>query len=144
MNKVILMGRLTADPQESVGANGTTITRYRLAVDRYKEGTDFISCVCFNKVAEFASKYLKKGLKIAIEGRIQTGSYKKDDGTTVYTTEVIVNNHEFCEKKGDNSDSNSNNSNSNSNYSSEPGTGTVPEGFMNIPDEYEDEGLPFK
>lgn len=98
MNKVILIGRLAKDPEVRDG--DTKVARYSLAVDRMKEGADFISCVCFGKAADFAEKYLGKGTKIAIEGRIQTGSYEKD-GRKVYTTDVIVERHEFCERKAD-------------------------------------------
>lgn len=103
MNKVILTGRLTSDP-EVKQTEQSTIAKYRLAVDRRfkKEGeqtADFISCVAFGKSAEFVDKYLLKGMKIAIVGRIQTGSYTKDDGQKVYTTDVIVEEHEFCESK---------------------------------------------
>lgn len=107
MNLVTLIGRLAADP-EVKHSGETAIAKYRLAVDRRykKEGqpeADFISCVAFGKSGEFAEKYLSKGMKIAVEGRIQTGSYTKDDGTKVYTTDVIVEHHEFCEKKAESS-----------------------------------------
>lgn len=98
MNKVFLMGRLTKEPDVR-----EKVTRFTLAVDRYKEGTDFISCVAFSKTAEIIGKYVGKGNKIAIEGRIQTGSYEKD-GRSVYTTDVIVERVEFCEKKEKNND----------------------------------------
>lgn len=108
MNKVILIGRLTADPEikystEIGSVNQATVARYRLAVDRRfkKEGqpdADFISCVTFGKSAEFAEKYLKKGKKIAVVGRIQTGNYDKD-GQTIFTTDVVAEEHEFCESK---------------------------------------------
>ena len=134
MNKVILMGRLVADPEVrySQGANATCVARYRLAVDRKfkREGeqeADFISCVAFGKNGEFAEKYLHKGMKIAVEGRIQTGSYENKDGQKVYTTDVIVEGHDFCESKGaGQQDAPQNNS----------------DGFMNIPDGF-DEELPF-
>ena len=105
MNKVILIGRLTSDP-EIRNASGKTVARYRLAVDRQfkQEGqpeADFLTCVAFGKGGEFAEKYLTKGTKIAVEGRIQTGSYTKDDGSKVYTTDIIVERHEFCESKKD-------------------------------------------
>ena len=105
MNKVILIGRLTADPECNTTQNGTTVAKYRLAVDRQnkKEGNptaDFIPCVAFGNGGDFAKKYLHKGLRIAIEGRIQTGSYEAQDGTKRYTTEVWVDRHEFCESKG--------------------------------------------
>lgn len=104
MNKVILIGRLCAMPDIKETSSGTQYARYTLAVDRRfkKEGqqsADFIGCIACGKSAEFAYKYLRKGMRIAIEGRIQTGRYVKEDGTTVYTTEVLVENHEFCEKE---------------------------------------------
>lgn len=103
MNSVILCGRLTKDPDITVTANAK-IARYTLAVDRMtkKEGAqnaDFISCVAFNNGADFAERYLHKGTKILIDGRIQTGSYKNRDGITVYTTDVVVNHHEFVEPR---------------------------------------------
>ena len=105
MNKVILIGRLCKDVESRTVATkdgDLSVSRYTLAVDRKgkKDETDFISCVCFGKTAEFAEKYLSKGMKVAIEGRIQTGKYEKD-GRTVYTTDIVVENHEFCERKGD-------------------------------------------
>ena len=105
-NKVILTGRLTKDPEVrySQGDNPTCIARYTLASDRkYSKGddkqTDFINCVAFGKSGEFVEKYLKKGTKILVTGRIQTGSYEKD-GKKYYTTDVVVEEHEFCESKG--------------------------------------------
>lgn len=106
MNKWIGIGRLTSDPEVrySTGENATCIARYRLAVNRKfkKDGepeADFISCVAFGKNGEFAEKYLRKGMKIAVEGRMQTGSYEKD-GVKHYTTDIIVEAHDFCEAKG--------------------------------------------
>ena len=106
MNKVILMGRLTRDPEirYSQGGNSMAIARYTLAVDRRfakngEQSADFISCVAFGKSAEFAEKYLHQGTKMCIEGRIQTGSYTNRDGVKVYTTEVVVENQEFAESK---------------------------------------------
>lgn len=104
MNKVILIGRLVADPDTKFTQSGSAVSKYRLAVDRqFKQkgqpDADFISCVAFGKSGDFASKYLFKGMKIAVEGRIQTGSYAKEDGTKVYTTDVIVDRHEFVESK---------------------------------------------
>ena len=97
MNKVILMGRLTRDPdvRYGTGERSTTIARYTLAVDRRfkrdnEQTADFISCVAFDRNAEFAEKYLKQGTKIAITGRIQTGSYTNKDGNKVYTTDIVV------------------------------------------------------
>ena len=106
MNQVVLMGRLTRDPEVrySSGDNSVAIARYTLAVDRRfkRDGeptADFISCVAFGKSAEFAEKYFHQGIKIAVNGRIQTGSYVNKDGVKVYTTEVIVENQEFAESK---------------------------------------------
>ena len=108
MNKVILMGRLTRDPEVrySQGANGNmAIARYTLAVDRRRgsnggddqQTADFINCVAFGRSGEFAEKYFRKGTKLLVEGRIQTGSYTNKEGVRVYTTEVIVDNQEFAE-----------------------------------------------
>ena len=104
MNKVVLIGRLTDEPVIRTTQSDMCVASYRLAVDRQvkkdgQQNTDFISCTTFGKTAEFAQKYLHKGMKIAIEGRIQTGSYTKDDGTKVYTTDVVVDRHEFCESR---------------------------------------------
>ena len=103
MNQVVLMGRLTKEP-EIRGTSENLVARYTLAVDRKfkKEGqaeADFISCVAFGKLAEHTQKYYKKGTKICLSGRIQTGSYKNKDGQTVYTTDVIVDSSEFAESK---------------------------------------------
>lgn len=105
MNKVILMGRLTRDPEVrySTGAEPIAVARYTLAVDRRardgKQSADFIPCVAFGKSGEFAEKYLRQGMKIAIAGRIQTGSYTNREGKKVYTTEVVVEEQEFAESK---------------------------------------------
>ena len=106
MNKVILMGRLTRDPEVrySQGENSTAIARYTLAVDRRfkRDGdqpADFIGCVAFGKLGEFAEKYLRKGTKVVVTGRIQTGSYTNKDGQKVYTTDVVVEECEFAESK---------------------------------------------
>ena len=163
MNKVVLMGRLTRDPEVryTQGENQMAIARYTLAVDRrFNRGNgndentaDFIPCVAFNKAGEFAEKYFRKGTKIAVSGRIQTGSYTNKDGVKVYTTEVIVDEQEFAESKnnGSNSDGGYGNSNyGNGNYGSGFGGGNsqpaapmaAGDGFMNIPDGI-DEELPF-
>lgn len=97
MNKVILIGRLTKDPEIREG--NTKVARYTIAVDRYKDGADFISCVAFDKKADFAEKYMTKGHKFAISGRLQTGSYTNKEGKKVYTTDVIVDEQEFVEPK---------------------------------------------
>ena len=99
MNKVFLSGRLTGAP-EIRATQQTMIARYRLAVDKPRsQEADFISCVCFGKSAEFVEKYLSKGMKIIVSGRITTGSYKNKNGETVYTTDVVVEDHEFAESK---------------------------------------------
>lgn len=105
MNKVILMGRLTRDPEVrySQGENSMAIARYTIAVDRRvrrdgdQQTADFINCVAFGRSGEFAEKYFHKGIKIAVTGRIQTGSYTNKDGQKVYTTDVIVEEQEFAE-----------------------------------------------
>ena len=102
MNNVVLIGRLTADPEVNEygkGKNAGTVAKYTLAVDRDKDNTDFIRCVAFGSGAEFVDKYLSKGMKIAVNGEIRTGSYENKNGDKVYTTEVFVKSHEFCEKK---------------------------------------------
>ncbi len=112
MNKVVLIGRLTKDPdvRYSQGENPVAIARYTLAVDRRskkaqkgdEQTADFISCVSFGDAATFAEKYFKKGMKVAINGRIQTGNYTDKDGKKVYTTDVVVEGSEFVESKGAN------------------------------------------
>ena len=155
MNKVILMGRLTRDPdiRYSQSAEGSSaIARYTVAVDRRRtrsgdaneQTADFIGCVAFGRSAEFAEKYFRQGLKIAVTGRIQTGSYTNRDGQKVYTTEVVVEDQEFAESKAS----------SDSYAAAHPRTEAAPatsmpspsaasaDGFMNIPDGI-DEELPF-
>lgn len=146
MNKVILMGRLTRDPEVrySQGESAMAIARFTLAVDRRvrrdgnnEQSADFISCVSFGKQAEFIEKYLHQGTKVVAEGRIQTGSYTNKDGQKVYTTDVVVENCEFAESK--------NSASQDAGFVSarpEP-VSAVGDGFMNIPDGVEDEGLPF-
>ena len=150
MNKVILMGRLTRDPEMrySSGENQTAIARYTLAVDRRfrRQGednqADFINCVVFGRGAEFAENYLHQGTKIAVTGRIQTGSYTNKDGQRVYTTEVVVEEQEFAESKGAAA------ANGGGGYQQAAPSRPEPvqaagDGFMNIPDAI-DEELPFK
>ena len=100
MNKVYLIGRLTKDP-ETRYSNNLGVARYTLAVDRRgkKDEADFINCVTFDQGAAFAEKYLYKGIKIAVAGRLQTGSYTNKEGRKVYTTDVVVEEHEFVEKR---------------------------------------------
>lgn len=177
MNKAILMGRLTKDPdiRYTQGDNSMCVARYTLAVDRRfsrnagndGNNADFIPCVAFGKTAEFTEKYLKKGIKMAITGHIQTGSYTNRDGVKVFTTEVVVEDQEFAESKnasgGSNGGSNNNNGRNSGNgggnsYSGNgnnggysggnggsnnySGGGDALDGFMNIPDGI-DEELPF-
>lgn len=138
MNKAIIIGRLTRDPQithtQTQQGEELTIARFTIAVDRRGKdaGADYIRCVEFGKAADFAEKYLRQGTKMAITGRIQTGSYTNRDGAKVYTTEVVVEEQEFAESK----------------KSQEESQETTPEepresaeGFMNIPDSND---LPFK
>ena len=105
MNKVILIGRLTAEPEVTITqrkGDELTIAKYTLAVDRLQNGektADFIRCVAFGKLGELADTYLKKGMKIAVVGSIKTGSYTRDDGERVYTQDVIVESQEFVESK---------------------------------------------
>ena len=100
MNRVILIGRLTKDPDVRYSQSGMSIARYTVAVDRYKDETaDFIPCIAFGKTAEAAEKYLAKGNRVAVSGRIQTGSYTNKDGYKVYTTDVVVENQEFIDNR---------------------------------------------
>lgn len=134
MNKTLLIGRLTRDPdiRYTQSEQPMTIARFNLAVGRiYKkdgeQSADFISCVAFGKTAEFIEKYVFKGTKIAVEGRIQTGSYTNKDGNKVYTTDVVVEQVEFAESKTD----------------SKSAAKESNDDFMNVADGLDDEGLPF-
>lgn len=148
MNKVILMGRLTRDPEVrySQGESSTAIARYTLAVDRRfkRDGSDqtadFIGCVAFGRQAEFAEKYFHQGIKIAVTGRIQTGSYTNKDGQKVYTTDVVVEEQEFAESKNAAS-SEKGYQPAQQQFRPEPSM-AAGDGFMNIPDGI-DEELPF-
>lgn len=159
MNKVILMGRLTRDPdvRYSAGENALAIARYTLAVDRRfnrngEATADFISCVVFGRGAEFAEKYLRQGVKIAVTGRIQTGSYTNREGQKVYTTEVVVEDQEFAESKAA-SEGNAAPRPQAGGYAGGRPADNAPaapaadlgaaDGFMNIPDGIDDE-LPFE
>lgn len=139
MNRVDLIGRLVRDPEVrySQGANPMAIASLTLAVDRkFKQDgqptADFINCKAFGKIAEVIEKYVKKGTKIAVTGRIQTGSYTNKDGNKVYTTDVMIEELEFCESKNANS----------GNVPQQSGQGFNSDGFLNIPDGI-DEELPF-
>ena len=137
MNKVVLMGRLTRDPEVrySQGERSMAIAKYTLAIDRRKTqqnsdpGADFIKCVAFDRAGEFAEKYFRQGLRVLISGHLQTGSYTNKDGQKVYTTDVIVESQEFADSRRDGSGAGS--------------RGSKDDDFMNIPDNVEDEGLPF-
>lgn len=148
MNKVVLVGRLTKDPEVrySTGANATAVARYTLAVDRRfkRDGeptADFIPCVVFGRSAEFAEKYFRQGMRVSISGRIQTGSYTNKEGIRVYTTEVVVEEQEFAESRAERD------ANGGSFQSAAPSQPAMPtadagDGFMNIPAGI-DEELPF-
>lgn len=146
MNKVILMGRLTRDPNISYAQSteNMAIARFTLAVDRRvkrqetegQQTADFISCVCFGKQAEFVEKYLRQGIKIAVAGRLQTGSYTNKEGQKVYTTDVLLDDIEFAESK------NAGTGSSSYQAPQRPGSSVDGDGFMNIPDGI-DEELPF-
>lgn len=141
MNKFFGIGRLTKDP-EIMHKGETNIARYSLAIDRRKGEADFINCVCFGRAADFAEKYLQKGMKIAVAGRIQTGSYKTKDGRTVYTTDIVVEEHEFCEgRKAQEGGSQGADDKIPANASQGGFQGLV-DGFAAMTDE--DEELPFK
>ena len=146
MNKVILMGRLTRDPEVryTQGDNTSAVARFTLAVDRRfkrdgdQQTADFISCVAFGKTGEFIERYCHQGTKLVVEGRIQTGSYTNKDGQKVYTTDVVVEQVEFAESKA----ASANNEGGYQAARPEPSS-AAGDGFMNIPDGVEDEGLPF-
>ena len=147
MNRVILMGRATRDPEVrySAGDNPTVIARTSLAVDRrVKKGddqaTDFINLVAFGKTGEFFERNIKKGTKIVVEGRIQTGSYTNKDGQKIYTTDVVIEEQEFAESK------NASGAPAGGSFGGGAPAAEAPQaagdGFMNIPDGI-DEELPF-
>lgn len=140
MNKVILMGRLAKNPEVRQDANGgISMARYTLAVDRMRTkkdedpGADFINCVVFGKSAEFAKNYLRKGTKLVIEGRIQTGSYTNKNGQKVYTTDVVVDRQEFAESKASSVDNTVN---------QQAATNSTNDGFVNGSDGVPSEWLP--
>lgn len=142
MNRAILMGRLTRDPEVryTSGEKSMAVARYTLAVDRRGRGNnsgeqtaDFINIVAFDKAGEFAERYFRQGMRVLVSGRIQTGSYVNKEGQKVYTTDIVVDSQEFADSKGSGSGSGS---------SATP-SAPMGDGFMNIPDGVEDEGLPF-
>lgn len=154
MNKVILMGRLTRDPEVrySAGENSMAIARYTLAVDRRfkrdgEASADFIGCVAFGRQAEFAERYFRQGIRIVVTGRIQTGSYTNRDGNKVYTTDVVVEEQEFAESKAVSDSHTSQSSSMGAGFGAPSQAAHAPsaasaDGFMNIPDGI-DEELPF-
>lgn len=150
MNKVILCGRLTRDPEVKYSQNSQqamAVARFTLAVDRKfkREGdqqtADFISCIAFGKTAEFAEKYCHQGTKLIVEGRWQTGNYTNKDGNKVYTNDCLVESMEFAESKNSAQNNNNGNSRPQPSQAGTPNMGN--DGFMNIPDNVEDAGLPF-
>ena len=157
MNRVILMGRLTRDPEVrySQGERSMAIARYTLAVDRrgrrgqdgndqdgdQGQTADFINIVAFDRAGEFAEKYFRQGMRVLVSGRLQTGSYVNKDGQRVYTTEVILDDQEFADSKGAASDMSGYGQSAPSQRPAP--TSAIGDGFMNIPDGVEDEGLPF-
>ncbi len=155
MNRVILMGRLTRDPdvRYSNAENSIAIARYTLAVDRRgrraqgangqeQQTADFIQCVAFDRAGEFAEKYFRQGMRVLVSGRIQTGSYTNKEGQRVYTTEVIVDDQEFADSKNSSGSSAPSYDNYQGQSRPQP-SAAVSEGFMNIPDGVDDEALPF-
>ncbi|WP_349944915.1 single-stranded DNA-binding protein [Lacrimispora sp. BS-2] len=146
MNRVILMGRLTRDPEMrySQGEHPMAITKYSLAIDRRgrknqgnnEPTADFINCTAFDKAGEFADKYFRQGMRVLVSGRIQTGSYINKEGIKVYTFDVIVDDQEFADSKNSSGDGGQ--------AASRPEpSSAVGDGFMNIPDAVDDQGLPF-
>ena len=140
MNSVQLVGRFTRDPEVRYSDGGSTIARFSLAVDRRFKSengptADFPNCVAFGKTAEFIERYFRKGMRIGVQGRIQTGSYTNQDGNKVYTTDVVIESCEFVENKNTQQ-----NSDENEGFGGrgEPSA----DGFINIPDGI-DEELPF-
>ena len=151
MNRVILMGRLTRDPEVrySQGERSMAIARYTLAVDRRgrrgqdggEQTADFINCVAFDRAGEFAEKYFRQGMRVLVSGRLQTGSYVNKEGQKVYTTEVLLDDQEFADGKGAGVGS----SQATGQPQQRPNpSNVIGDGFVNIPDGVEDEGLPFK
>ena len=142
MNKAILMGRIVRDPEVrySQGERSMAIAKYSLAVDRRgrrndnDQTADFINIIAFDKAGEFAEKYFRQGMRVLVSGRIQTGSYTNKDGVKVYTTDIVVEDQEFADSKGAAGESH---------QQSRPEQSNIGDGFMNIPEGVEDEGLPF-
>ncbi len=153
MNRVILMGRLVRDPEVRYSQNGErsmAVAKYTLAVDRRgrksqdggDQTADFIPCVAFDRAGEFAEKYFRQGMRVLVSGHIQTGSYTNRDGQKVYTTQVIVDDQEFADSKGAAGAGDGGYNNYQPASRPDPQS-AIGDGFMNIPDGVEDEGLPF-
>ncbi len=153
MNRVILMGRLTRDPEVryTQGERSMAVARYTLAVDRRgrrnqdgnEQTADFINIVAFDRAGEFAEKYFRQGMRVLVSGRIQTGSYTNKEGQRVYTTDIIVDDQEFADSKNS-AGGNGDNGGYGYQQASRPApSSAIGDGFMNIPDGVEDEGLPF-
>ena len=143
MNVICLLGRLTTDPELRRTQTDTAVTSFSVAVDRAfqpkdseQRQADFINCVAFDRAGEFAEKYFHQGMRVLVSGRIQTSNYTNKEGKKVYTTDVIVDDQEFADSKGAAS-------NGNQSQDRPVPTNAVGDGFMNIPDGVEDEGLPF-
>jgi single-strand DNA-binding protein len=131
MNSVALTGRMARDPEIRYTDGGVSIARFTVAVNRRKKDdpADFIGCIAFGKTAELLEKFFHKGMRIGLNGRIQTGSYTNKDGKKVYTTDIIAEQVEFLDSKSDGN--------------TQPEQKPDANGFVNIPDNVEDEGLPF-
>ena len=145
INRVVLVGRITKDPELRKTQSGLSTVSFTVACNRrftsqgQEPQADFINCVAFDRAGEFAEKYFRQGMRVLISGRIQTGSYTNKDGIKVYTTDIIVDDQEFADSKGASSGDGSG-------YqpTSRPApSSAIGDGFMNIPDGVEDEGLPF-
>ena len=151
MNRAILMGRLTRDPEVryTQDERGMAIARYTLAIDRRgrrnqdgnEQTADFINIVVFDRAGEFAEKYFRQGMRVLVSGRIQTGSYTNKDGQRVYTTDIIADDQEFADSKNSAGGNGDNGGYQPTSRAAQPSA--VGDGFMNIPDGVEDEGLPF-
>lgn len=133
MNSVVLVGRLSKDPETRYGQTGTAVTTYTLAVNRtFKRDGEpsavFLRCVAFGKAAEFADKYFRKGMRVAVSGHIQTGSYTGKDGNKVYTTDIVIESQEFAQNKGE---------------AQRPGEVPEKETWYTVPEGVDDENIPF-
>lgn len=136
LNRVLLHGRLTSDPTVQFSQDGKAVVRFTVAVNGFKENSaDFIRCVAFDKKADVIGKYFRKGSQIIVDGRIQTGSYENKNGDTVYTTDIFVNDFDFCGKKDDIAEDVP--------HREEPKHPNYNQGFVEIDESELDSGLPF-